>query len=402
MKILSVTAQKPDSTGSGVYLTELVKEFDKMGHQQVVIGGVYENEKVLLPKNVKFFPVYFKSKELPYAITGMSDEMPYESTKYSDMTEEMTDQFALAFRNVVRTVVEAFKPDVIICHHLYFLGALIRELYPEMKIYGICHGSDLRQIKKNPWQRAYILSQVCRFDKIFALHNEQKAQICEYYGCDTNLVEVIGTGYNSDMFYRMEEVQAEKNSEICRYIFAGKLSEKKGVKSLLKALHYMKEPEKVELVLAGGFGNQKEYEEIKALADAAPCRVRFLGKVVQPVLAEEMNKSDVFVLPSFFEGLPLVNIEAMACGLRVVCTDLPGIREWMEENLPKNEAVYVKLPRMENEDEAVAEDLPEFEQRLAAAMEEAYYRNPVDSKVVERISWKSLAGRILNVLVEVS
>ena len=39
MKILSITAQKPHSTGSGVYLTELVNAFDRLGHSQAVIAG---------------------------------------------------------------------------------------------------------------------------------------------------------------------------------------------------------------------------------------------------------------------------------------------------------------------------------------------------------------------------
>lgn len=395
MKILSVTAQKPDSTGSGVYLTELVKEFDKMGHQQVVIGGVYESDKVILPKNVKFFPVHYDSKELPYAITGMSDEMPYKSTRYSDMTEEMTDQFILAFGKVIRKVVTAFKPDVILCHHLYFLGALIHKTYPEIPIYGICHGSDLRQIKKNPWQREEIIEQICKFNGLFALHREQKEQICEFYGCSPDKVLVIGTGYNSEVFRVIPQIKSEKSEEIHRYIFAGKLSEKKGVKSLLRALSELKEPEKTELVLAGGYGNIKEYEEIKTLAESAPCKVRFLGKLVQSVLAEEMNKSDVFVLPSFYEGLPLVNMEAMACGLRVVCTDLPGIREWMEENIPENGVCFVAPPAMENEDEAVEAELPAFEKALARVMEEAYEKRPVDHEKIERISWHSLAERMI-------
>ena len=49
-----------------------------------------------------------------------------------------------------------------------------------------------------------------------------------------------------------------------------------------------------------------------------------------------MNQSDVFVLPSFYEGLPLVIIEALACGTYVICTDLPGIRNWIDQNLPDN------------------------------------------------------------------
>ena len=58
MKILSVTAQKPDSTGSGIYLTELVRGFKKKGITQSVIAGVTKADQVCLPEGVSFYPVY--------------------------------------------------------------------------------------------------------------------------------------------------------------------------------------------------------------------------------------------------------------------------------------------------------------------------------------------------------
>ena len=97
MKILSITAQKPHSTGSGVYLTELVNAFDRLGHSQAVIAGICKEDTVHFPDRVSFFPVYYQSASLPFPVAGMSDEMPYESTRYRDMTPEMTGQFCRAF-----------------------------------------------------------------------------------------------------------------------------------------------------------------------------------------------------------------------------------------------------------------------------------------------------------------
>ena len=114
MKILSVTAQKPDSTGSGIYLTELVRGFEKKGITQSVIAGVTKADQVCLPEGVSFYPVYFESEQLPYPITGMSDEMPYPSTRYSDLTEEMTETFRKAFGEVLKKAVEELDPDVIL------------------------------------------------------------------------------------------------------------------------------------------------------------------------------------------------------------------------------------------------------------------------------------------------
>ena len=160
MRILSVTAQKPDSTGSGVFLTELVKGFHKAGHQQAVICGTVTEDPLHLPDGVAFYPMYYKSDEVPFPVCGMSDEMPYESTRYCDMTEEMTQQLFAAFRKIIRQAVEEFQPDVVLCHHLYFLTALVKEAYPQLPVYGQCHGSDLRQFRKNLWQHELILENI--------------------------------------------------------------------------------------------------------------------------------------------------------------------------------------------------------------------------------------------------
>ena len=124
MRILSVTAQKPCSTGSGVYLTEVVKALAKEGHTQNVLAGIARGEQMDMPDGVKTYPVYFESEGLPYPVVGMSDEMPYISTKYKDMTEEMTVQFRNAFLAVLDEVIEREDPELILCHHLYYLTAL--------------------------------------------------------------------------------------------------------------------------------------------------------------------------------------------------------------------------------------------------------------------------------------
>ena len=71
MRILSITAQKPNSTGSGVFLTELVKELAAKGQEQAVVAGVYKEDKTEVPENTKVYPVIFKSEELPFPIAGM-------------------------------------------------------------------------------------------------------------------------------------------------------------------------------------------------------------------------------------------------------------------------------------------------------------------------------------------
>ncbi len=393
MRILTITAQKPNSTGSGVYLTELVKNFAKNGHEQAVLAGVYREDEVEFPEGVRFYPVYFQTEELPFPIPGMSDEMPYESTVYGQMTKEMVRRFEGAFRSAVRDAAEEFKPDLVICHHLYLVTSLVREELAGYRVCGICHNTDLRQMKKIPLKREYIRSQIPKLDAIFALHKEQKKEIMEIYPVREKRITVVGTGYNSEIFLRNQEKTelVSGAGKPLRLIYAGKIAEKKGAASLIKSLSFLPwKAEELEVFLAGGAGNKEEYDRIQKLAAQCGYPVRFLGKLSQEELAKEYNKSDIFALPSFSEGLPLTVIEAMACGCKVIVTDLPGIRPWIKENVEHAPIFFVTPPEMRNADEPAAESLKEFEKNIARAIEVCADTPYGEYPDLSRVSWKNI------------
>ena len=399
MKILSITAQKPSSTGSGIYLTELVKEYARQGFCQAVVAGVYKDDPIELPDGVDFYPVYFESERLPYPIVGMSDEMPYRSTRYCDLTEEMTVQFESAFLEVIARAVEDAAPDVILCHHLYLLTAVVREHFPQYPVYGFFHNTDLRQMAKTELKREYIAGQIRKLDRIFVPQEAQREGVLAIYHADPEKIESVGMGYNSKIFHRTE---AKQEDGITRIVFAGKIAEKKGVMSLIRSLSILHaredrcKKEELLVLLAGSAGNQEEYRSIQDMVKECPYEVRFLGRLAQPDLAEVYRKSDIFVLPSFFDGLPLTVIEALACGDRVVMTDLPGIREWIEEYAPGGDIRFVAMPQMRNTDEPVPGSLPEFEERLADALLAGIRTKERKFADVSGISWEKIAGKVIN------
>lgn len=392
MKILSITAQKPHSTGSGIYLTELVNNWNRLGYEQAVVAGVYEKDTVKFPKRTVFYPVQYLSEELPFAIAGMSDEMPYESTRYQDIAEKKLEQFRGAFQKEIAKAVEEFEPDMIICHHLYLLTAMVREWYPEKRVIGICHGSDLRQIRKNDLQREYIKEQIRKLDGIAALHEEQKKRILEIFSCDEEMVKVIGAGYNPRIFHDVEKVEKPYK----QLVFAGKVTEKKGIFSLFRALEKLPyNSEELVVKIAGGFGEAEERKQIQELAAKSKYVIQFLGMLSQRELAELFQESDVFVLPSFFEGLPLVTMEAMACGCKVVCTEISGIRKWLDKNVPGHRMEFVELPEMENVDEPKKESLPVFERNLADAIHGKLEQTTEEQPNLARITWRGISQNML-------
>ena len=91
MKILHLISQYPSKTGSGIYLTEVYKNFKAMNYTQKVICAMNSDDII----EVNFDDVEiikFKSNELPFPVVGMSDVMPYESFLFSDLVEDKLEK----------------------------------------------------------------------------------------------------------------------------------------------------------------------------------------------------------------------------------------------------------------------------------------------------------------------
>lgn len=107
-------------------------------------------------------------------------------------------------------------------------------------------------------------------------------------------------------------------------LFLGNLSERKGVSDLLQALALPGFDSTRLLVSLAGGGDVEAYQA-KAKALAIDGFVRFEGWSDQQKVARLMARSDVLVLPSYDEGLPLVILEALANGVAVVCSPVGEI-----------------------------------------------------------------------------
>ncbi len=406
MKILHITAQKPDGTGSGVYLSELVNACARAGVDQAVVAGIGPEDRPSFPPGTRFVPVRFETDGVPFPVVGMSDEMPYRSTRYRDMDASMVRLFDAAFTRAVLDAVEGLHPDVVICHHLYLLTALVRDLLPSVPVVAVCHSTDVRQMRQHDLERDRILNAMRRLDAVLALHEAQKSSLEEVYGIEGRRIHVVGTGFNCSVFNGRAFEEGE-GGVACRpgkrsggsaieMVFAGKITGKKGVPSLLRALDLLPYgPDGLRLSLAGGHAGESEYRAIRALAQLSRYDVAFLGKLSQPDLARVYCCADVFVLPSFFEGLPLVVVEALACGCSVVVSDLPGIRPWIEAHIPGAPVWYVMPPRFRDADEPVSDDLPAFERRLANALCQAASADAAPCSPAH-LSWDALAGRVVS------
>lgn len=447
MKILSIIAQKPSSTGSGIYLNELVRYFKNMGHEQEIICAIYENDenvvssnkdvKLLtkeLKENTKYYEpryneVVFNTDKVPIKIAGMSDVMPYETIKYSELAldKNLLNIWEKAFREKIVEVMNRFRPDLIICHHLYLLTAMVidyvnskdylgiessEESNNELpknarpKIYGICHNTDLRQLKQTDLKREYIKERIRMLDRVFAPSTEHKKKIIDILEVPENKIKIVGIGYNSEIFKNNRSFDrnddtvwrqdfANDKKAVIKLLYVGKIAKKKGVLSLIKAFNKI-DRDDISLDLIGGAGDKEEYDIIRKEALKSQNKIRFISPMSQIELAKEYNSHDIFILPSFSEGIPMVPIEAMACGCKLVISDLPGVKEFYDANVKNASIKYVTLPNLINVDDADDSELSAFEERLAKAINESINDNSFFSPELSCITWENIAKSMLD------
>ena len=124
-----------------------------------------------------------------------------------------------------------------------------------------------------------------------------------------------------------------------------------------------------------------------------------LGQLAQPELAEAMRRATVCVLPSFYEGVPLVLVEALACGCRLVACRLEGVESELAPRLG-GALEMVDLPPLVGVDTPDPAGLPAFVDRLIAALGRAMDRGPVGDPAValpgalEPFTWSAVFRRV--------
>ena len=102
--------------------------------------------------------------------------------------------------------------------------------------------------------------------------------------------------------------------------FVGRLSKEENLPALLEALKGLS-------CTLDIIGNGPQEEELKRLAADNSINARFLGNIPNHELPQILNAHELFILPSLLEGMPKTLLEAMACGLPVIGTNVEGIKE---------------------------------------------------------------------------
>ncbi|MEU6774064.1 glycosyltransferase family 4 protein [Streptomyces sp. NPDC046759] len=171
-----------------------------------------------------------------------------------------------------------------------------------------------------PHYKEHIFGRVLRSAAgVIALTDAQAAFLTDTYRVRADRVHIVPNGVAEAYFMPAREVAPGP----LNLLYVGRLGAQKNVARLLDALHLTRGDVRLRIVGDGELRSRLE-EQAGRLGLR---NVEFSGGLLGEDLVKAYADADAFVLPSDKEGMPLVVLEAMAAGLPVVATDVPGTQE---------------------------------------------------------------------------
>ena len=220
-----------------------------------------------------------------------------------------------------RKLIGIRKEDCNYIHTPEAFGA-VRLIRPGAVCYVFSHGTYLdmwkrvRFFKKAPIVRklfqGFLMHVIRRSTAVFVLEKETLEAYSRY---NPHVIQVGNSIVCQP--YRERRLHADA----VRFLYAGRLSAVKNVGPIIEAVRDYHRDCSLNIL-----GDGEERESLERLA--AGCdRIHFLGAVRPDEVQQAMRESDVLVMNSTFEGIPMTILEALGCGLPVITTDVGGIRE---------------------------------------------------------------------------
>ena len=402
MRILYVTAIKPTTPNGVARFDKKLAAYIDAGVEVGVVCGIDEGDHdAEPPQGVKFFPVRFKTSKLPFSIVDALDEVPLPSVHRSDEVASVRNQLDDAFASTIDEAIESFAPDVIVCSHLSLMTSIALERAGGIPVVGISHSVCFHEFLRDNVTRGIIESNLTKLDIVFACCERQREFMLGHFDIDASKVRVL-YGSCDTSTYTMDghRTYLKATEPSINIVYMGKFTYKNGLQSLLNAVSLLPcRPGAVNVRLCGKTENSFQKAAIDLLVRENPQNVELCGWLGPEELAEEYRRAQVFVLPAFYDEFPLKILEALACECKVVTTDLPGLRDWIEESVPGASVYYVKPPRMQGLDEPLKCDIADFEKRMSEAIKQAVLAplKPVD---LSRLSWQGRAEHVIEACAE--
>ena len=365
MNIVQVTSEFPPQCGGvGYYVFYLSRELRKQGHGvEVILRGKKEAE-------YEYEGIAVKEIKVP-------GRPPFNMSIFRKKVEKILAQIKHDIVHMHTTSMPAIHNDgplVVTAHWCMRAGVPVfhRPI------------NDLEAFYKNiflPFYESNTKKILRTCSRLTVVSNSLRDEFKKYYNVEADVV------FNAVDIDRFSFVPMSKEDCI---LFVGTLRTGKGVLDLLEVSDRLKKSHANVTVCLAGRGplfNRLQREMKKRRLE----NIKLLGSLSHQELVDYYNRARIFVLPTYYEGLPTTVLEAMACKLPVVASRVSGIPDLVEEG----ETGYLLSPGdVEGFHQKIAEllDDPEKQERFGVRGRE---------KVTAKFTWPDIAQGIINKYQEV-
>ena len=285
-------------------------------------------------------------------------------------------------------------------------------------VHGVPHVATVHSLEPlRPWKAeqlggGYALSSWCErtaleaADAVIAVSAEHRRDLLGCYpAVDPERVSVVGNGIDTDQYRPVAATDLVERNGVDPtrpyVLFVGRVTRQKGLTHLLDAAPLI-DPDARLVICAGTPDTPELATEIAAKLERvgqARGGVVWIERMLdRPELIQLLSHAAVFVCPSIYEPLGIVNLEAMACATAVVATATGGIPEVVEDGVTGLLVPFAPVgdpSRAPRDPEAFARAIAERVNRLLGDSAEATRMGEAGrERAVERFGWGRIAEQV--------
>ena len=306
----------PTYGGSGVVATELGKNLAERDHE-----------------------IHFISSSLPFRLSHVAGNIFFHEVNVQSYPLFESPPYTLSLTSKMVDIAKHAGLDVLHVHYAIphaTSAVMARQILAgegiSLPIVTTLHGTDITLIGQDPSFAPVVTWSINQSDGVTAVSNYLRQETYAHFDV-TNGIEVIPNFIDTDRFYHQNKEHFKQalcpNGEKV-IVHVSNFRPVKNTKQVVEIFHRLQEDTPDVKLLLVGDGPERVPTERKARELGVFDDIRFLGK--QDPIEEILSIADVFLMPSDSETFGLAALEAMACGVPTVVSDVGGLPELVEDD----------------------------------------------------------------------
>lgn len=216
-------------------------------------------------------------------------------------------------------------PNVLTCHSI--VQGHINGILDSKVNFKNLHSSEKMALALYPLLKLYEYEYIKKTDNIIAVSHMTKNNIIENYKFKGNIFE-IPNGVNVNLFK-----PEKKEGDRLKLLFSGRMTAIKGIQNVIKSIPNVLKERKDVLFVFAGVGNKNLFIKMLNKLNIPEDKYEFTYISNYYTLPRLYNSCDILLNPSLYDNFPMSVLEAMACGLPVVASDIGDIPLLVKDNV---------------------------------------------------------------------